>query len=135
LPSLCAAIGEHELPVLAFDYSYQSRDEALVVKYGEPVIGAVWEIGPAATKVPITGATVTLEDPTQGVVVYVDRGPTKFVGRVGATATNADGFFMVYTKGPPTNITVTSPLHNAVRYKVATSADYPATLLAALTRR
>lgn len=133
-PSLCAATGEIELGTIAFDYMYQSRDMDLIAQFGEPVLGAAWETG--ATKAPIAGATVTLEDPTQGVVVYVDKGTTgRFVPRPGATSTSADGFFLVYLKGAPTNITVTGPNHASVRYKVATSADYPTTLIAALTRR
>jgi hypothetical protein len=131
-PALCAAPGELELPIIAFDYMFQSRDVNLVAQYGEPVLGAVWETG---TKLPVAGATVTLEDPTQGTVVYVEKGTTKFTPKPGATSTPADGFFMVYLKGPPTNITVTSPLHNALPYKVATTPDYPTTLIAALTRR
>lgn len=135
LPTLCAPPGELELPVVPYDASYSSRDGALVAQYGEPLIGAVWEVGTAATKVPVAGATVTLDDPTQGTVVYVERGVTKLTPRVGATATAGEGFFMVYTKGAPTTITVASPAHNPQKYKIATSADYPATLIAALTRR
>ena len=133
--SLCAAPGEIELGTISFDYMYQSRDVDLVAQYGEPVLGAAWEKGSVPIS-SIAGATVTLEDPTQGVVVYVDKGTTgRFVPRTGATATSADGFFMVYLKGAPTTITVTSPQHTAVRYKVATSADYPSTLIATLARR
>jgi hypothetical protein len=137
LPTLCAPAGEIELPIIAMDFSYQSRDLTLVAQYGEPVIGAVWEIGAAAAKVPITGATVTLDDPSQGIVVYVERSVTntKLQQRVGAASTAGEAFFMVYTKGAPTTITVTSPLHTTQKYKIATSADYPATLIAALTRR
>lgn len=137
LPTLCAPAGELELPIIAFDFSYQSRDLALVEQYGEPMIGAVWEVGTGTTRVPITGATVTLDDPTQGTVVYVERSVTntKLQQRVGAASTAGDAFFMVYTKGTPTTITVSSPLHNPQKYKIATSADYPATLIAALTRR
>jgi hypothetical protein len=137
LPTLCGAPGEVELPIIAMDFSYQSRDLALVAQYGEPLFGAVWEVGAGATKVPVTGATVTLDDPSQGTVVYVERSPTntKLQQRVGAASTTGEAFFMVYAKGPPTTITVTSPLHNPQKYKIATSADYPATLVAALTRR
>lgn len=133
--SVCAAPGELELPIIASDYAFQSLDFDLIRAHGDPVFGAAWEVGTAATKVPVAGATVTLEDPSQGTVVYVDKGPTKFTVRPGATSTGPDGFFLVYVKGAPTNITVTGPQHNAVRYKVATSADSYSTVIAALTRR
>jgi hypothetical protein len=137
LPTLCAPAGEIELPIMAMDFSYQSRDLTLVAKYGEPVFGAVWEVGAGATKIPVTGATVTLDDPNAGTVVYVERSitNTKLQQRVGAASTAGEAFFMVYTKGAPTTITVASPLHAPQKYKIASSADYPATLVAALTRR
>ncbi len=133
-PLVCGAPGEIELPIIPFDYMFQSRDPQLVAQYGEPVLGAAWEASTAATKVPLANATVTLDDPSQGTVVYVDRAATSFVKRTG-TSTGPDGLFLVYIKGPPTTITVSEPLHTPVKYKVASSPDYPATILATLARR
>lgn len=132
-PTLCAATGEVELGVVAYDYMNQSRDVELIAQYGQPVLGAVWEISANAMKTPIANATVTLDDPSQGTVVYYDRGPSRFT-KAASNATTADGFFMVYLKGGPTTITVSSPIHASQKYKIATAEDY-STLVAALTRR
>jgi hypothetical protein len=133
-PSLCAGPGEIEVPVLPADYLGQSIDPTLYAAYGQPVVGAVFEVGSAASKVPVQGATVQLDAGTQGKVVYVDRSDTRFVARTGA-ATGPEGLFLVYLKGEPTSITVASPLHATQAYRVASAAGFPSTLIATIPRR
>ena len=135
LPTLCGPADELELPTIAIEYAGQSIDRDLVAQYGNPVFGAVYEVGTAATKTAIGNATVTLDDPTQGKVVYVDRGATSFTPRAGATGTGTEGWFMVYLKGAPTTITVSEPLHAPVKYKIASHEYGPTTIIAALNKR
>ena len=132
-PTLCGQPGEVELGMLPFDFAGQSRDPALAAEYGDPLFGVVYEASTAMMKTSVAGATVTLDDPSQGKVVYVEKGATQFRA-LPQTSTNADGFFMVYLKGRPTTITISSPVHRAQKYKVASPLFRPTTLIAALTR-
>lgn len=131
-PTLCAATNELELPVIDDQTAFTSVDTNLVRQYGQPVYGAVFKASPAsvATKASITGATVELEDPTQGTVVYVEPNASKLVP-TGGSATGASGMFMIYLKGEPTNVIVKSG-GSQQRYLVASSAMEPSTLLAVL---
>lgn len=131
-PTLCAGPNELELGTMNDLTAFASIDTALVKQYGEPVYGAVFKASPAATttKAIITGATVELEDPTQGKVVYVDPGASKLVPNAG-TSTSASGMFMIYIKGEPTTVIVKSG-GNQQKYTVATAPGVPKTLIAVL---
>lgn len=133
-PSLCGTPDQVDIPVMTYAYAGVSRDDALYTEYGEPVIGAVFEVGTAATKTAIGGATVELADPAQGEVVYVQRGANKLEIVAGARGTNADGLFMVYLRGPPTAITITSTGHKARTFVVASAPESPVTMFAALEK-
>lgn len=132
-PALCANPGEVELAVIDPIYAGASIETALVQQYGQPVFGAVYKQSPAATatKVPITGATVELEDPTQGTVVYVAPGVTKLMPLAGATGTDPSGMFIIYLKGDATSVIVKSG-GTQQRYNVASQSNLPPTLLAVL---
>jgi hypothetical protein len=131
-PTLCGGPNELELATMDDLTAFASIDTALVKQYGQPVYGAVFKASPAATatKAVITGATVELEDPTQGKVVYVDPGASKLVPN-GGTSTGASGMFMIYVKGEPTAVIVKSG-GSQQRYIVATAPGVPKTLLAVL---
>lgn len=133
-PTLCAQPGEVELPVMDATYAASSVDNLLADQHGRPVFGAVFEASGAAvtTKVPLAGATIELGDPSAGLVVYTARGATKLTATPGATATGADGTFVIYISGEPTSIMVTAPGHVAERYLIASNGDLPPTLLAVL---
>ncbi len=131
-PTLCA--GPNELEVAAIDEltAFNSIDSSLAQQYGSPVFGAVWRASSAATvtKAPIVGATVTLEDPTQGKVVYVEPGASKLMATT-STSTGASGMFIVYLKGESTTVIVHSGATQQ-RYTIASQATLPPTLLAVL---
>lgn len=135
-PTLCAAPGQIELPVLSQAYDLASRDDELTTEYGAPIVGAAWEVStdPAAPKKPIPGATVELEDPSLGKVVYVDMGANELEPIAGATSTGANGLFMVYLKGPRTKITVKAGGYRAQTYTAASALDWSNTLMAALPK-
>jgi hypothetical protein len=86
------------------------------------------------TKAPIVGATVDLEDPTQGTVVYVQRGTNKLEPISGARATMGDGLFIAYIKGGPTGMLVKAAGHTPQRINVAASGEMPTTVIAALVK-
>ncbi len=132
-PALCANPGEVELAVIDPTYAGASIETALLQQWGEPVFGAVYKQSPAATvtKVPIAAATVELEDPTQGTVVYVAPGVSKLMPLPGATGTDPSGMFMIYLKGDATTVVVKSG-GTQQRYNVASQGDLPPTLLAVL---
>jgi hypothetical protein len=131
-PTLCGGPNELELATMDDLTAFASIDTTLVKQYGLPVYGAVFKASPPATttKAVITGATVELEDPTQGKVVFVDPGPSKLVANAG-TSTSASGMFMIYLKGEPTAVIVKSG-GSQQRYIVASTGDEPSTLLAVL---
>ena len=128
--TLCAAPGELELAVIDNFYAFTSIDTALLQQYGPPVFGAVYQKGPptVAFSSPIAGATVQLDDPTQGKVVYVQPGPNKLVPLSGGS-TDAGGMFIVYLKGDATGISVKVG-GTSKRYTVASHNTAPPTLLA-----
>ena len=132
-PVLCANPGEIELAVIDPIYAGASIETALVQQWGEPIFGAVYKQSPAATvtKAPIAGATVELEDPTQGTVVYVAPGVSKLMPLAGATGTDPSGMFMIYLKGDATSVVIKSG-GSQQRYNVASQGDLPPTLLAVL---
>lgn len=132
VPTLCGAPNEVELATMDDLIAFASIDTVLVKQYGLPVYGAVFKASPAATatKAVITGATVELEDPTQGKVVYVDPTSSKLAPN-GGTSTSASGMFMIYLKGEPTAVIVKSG-GSQQRYIVASTGSEPATLLAVL---
>jgi hypothetical protein len=132
--TLCAGANEIELPVIDFSFAGASVDTAIARDYGQPVFGAIYKQSAATvlTKAPIVGATVELEDPTQGKVVYVTPTSTKYVPIQGGTSTGPDGLFMVYLKGEAATLIVKSGTSQQ-RYTVATQDDQlSATLLAVL---
>jgi hypothetical protein len=130
--TLCGSPGEIELATIDDLVAFASIDTNLVKEYGLPVYGAVFKASPAATltKTVITGATVELEDPTQGKVVYVEPGPSKLAPN-GGTSTGASGMFMIYLKGEPTGVIVKGG-GSQQRYIVASTGYEPSTLLAVL---
>jgi hypothetical protein len=132
-PALCANPGEVELAVIDPIYAGASIETALVQEWGQPIFGAVYKQSPATTttKVPIAGATVELEDPTQGTVVYVAPGVSKLMPLAGATGTDPSGMFIIYLKGDATSVLVKSG-GTQQRYNVASQGDLPPTLLAVL---
>lgn len=132
-PTICGLPGELELPVLDDLIPGTSLDPALMQQYGVPVFGVVWKQSPATTtvKAAIAGATVELEDPTQGKVVYTQFGAGKLTAIPNATSTGADGTFMVYLKGEATTLIVKQGASQQ-RLIVASSRDYPATVFAVL---
>ncbi len=131
-PTLCAGANELELGVIDELVAANSFDPALVQQYGAPVFGAVWRASPAATviKAPVAGATVELEDPTQGKVVYVEPSASKLTATAG-TSTGASGMFIVYLKGAAATVTVRYGVTQQ-RYTIASQATLPPTLLAVL---
>lgn len=130
-PTLCAAPGELELPVIDSFYASASIDTPMVQQYGPPVFGAVYKKGPAtiASSTAIAGATVQLDDPTQGKVVYVQPTANKLVPIAGATATDSSGMFIIYLKGDATGASVTVA-GSSQRYTIASHSTAPPTLLA-----
>jgi hypothetical protein len=130
-PTLCAAPGELELAVIDNFYAFGSIDTALVQQYGPPVFGAVYKKAPPtiAYHTAIAGATVELEDPAQGKVIYVMPGANKLLPIGGATATDSSGMFIVYLKGDASSITVKAG-GASQRYTVASHNTAPPTLLA-----
>ena len=131
-PTLCAGPNELEIAAINGVVAFNSIDTALTQKYGQPVFGAVWKASPAATvtKAPIAGATVALEDPTQGKVVYVEPGASKLTATAG-TSTGPSGMFIVYLKGESSTVIVRSGASQQ-RYTIASQAALPPTLLAVL---
>jgi len=130
--TLCGGANELELATIDDLTAFASVDTALVRQYGQPVFGAAFKASSASTltKVIAAGATVELEDPTQGKVVYVDPGPSKLVPN-GGTSTSASGMFMIYIKGEPTAVIVKQG-GTQQRYIVASTGYEPSTLLAVL---
>jgi hypothetical protein len=133
-PTLCGDTGQLELAVLPQAYVDMSREADLVARYGEPVFGAVWEPTNSSTEIAIPDATVELSDPTQGAVFYVQRGAARFTRIDGAHGTNAEGWFVAYIRGEPTNLIVKAAGHAPHSIQVGTTPDWPSTVLVALPR-
>lgn len=129
--TLCANPGEIELPAIDFLVAGMSIETALIAQYGDPVFGAVVRASTTLDKVPIQGATIELDEPDKGTVVYVRPGAGKLERIEGATSTGPDGLFMVYLEGEPTTLTIRSGASQQ-RLVVASTPGRPATVLAAL---
>lgn len=127
---------ELEVAALPFSFANRSRDDALLAEYGEPVIGAVFAkpADPMAPRTPLANATVTVGgEALNARVVYANPDATQSqLVPSGGAATNASGFFLVYMKGMPTQISVTAPGHKTQTFTVASSLDWPSTLAVAL---
>jgi len=131
-PTLCGDPGELEVAALPLSLTAASRDAALIAQYGEPVFGAVWEPSLIGADHAISGATVELADPSQGTVVYVQRGTGTLDPIASARATGTDGLFIAYLRGEPTSLIVKAPGHVQETLQVASSPDWPSTVLAVL---
>jgi hypothetical protein len=134
-PLLCGDSGQLEVATLPLTYTDLSREPSLVAQYGPPVFGAVFEPTNSDTEIPIAGATVELADPAQGKVFYLQRGADRFTRIGGATATAADGLFVAYIHGEPTNLVVKAAGHVPQTLQVASTPEFPSTVLAALPRQ
>jgi hypothetical protein len=132
VPTLCGAPGELEVVSLPLPYIAMSTEDALTAQYGEAVFGAVWEPSDVATKAPIANATVELADPTQGQVFYLQRGATQLTRLDGARGTGADGLFVAYIRGEPASLVIKAAGHTSQVLRVASTADWPSTVLVAL---
>lgn len=94
-PTVCAAVGAIELPVIADSLARSGFDADLVAQFGPPVVGFVWD---KATKAPLANVVVTVSDASRGRVVYASLTSTAITAS-GGSATDATGTFLVYTSG------------------------------------
>ena len=125
-PLLCGgAAGTVEVGILP-DVYYTYYDHTLADQYGAPTFGTTWDV---ATKTVLTGATVTIDAPGAGQVVYAEPGAGGLTTH--DAPTGASGFFMVYGKGAVA-ITVSAPGHASEHYIVAGTPNDNATVIAAL---
>jgi hypothetical protein len=135
-PTLCGDPGEIEITALPQASASSSTDAALVKQYGSPVFGAVWEpSSSSSSETALAGATVELADPSQGKIVYGDIGfgvPPTVTPIPNAQSTNASGLFIAYIRGEPTNLIVRAPGHATQTLRVASTPDWPSTLIAVL---
>ena len=138
---LCGAADETE--IVSVPLSALPSLPPPTATYGTMVIGAVWETA-GASKAPLANATVTLLDPSQGTVAYVDLAiqagvsPPRFQPLIpvnGATATTSTGGFIIYLKGDPTNLVVSAPGHTTRIVRVASAPDVIGTLVVPLSRQ
>ena len=106
-PHVCSAPDEIEAPVIARSVSDASTDPRLVADFGPATFGAVWgTVG--GTKQPLSGAVLTVSDPTKATVVYLDAPATTGALRdLGSQASGTSGMFAVYAKGI-VNLTITA---------------------------
>jgi hypothetical protein len=137
--TLCGEGDEDEVASLPRQVIMDSTDPALVRQYGPPVFGAVWELSDSFVKSAIGGATVALQDPAQGKVVYVDTPGiltlTTLTPIENARSTAASGLFVVYLRGEPTNLIVSAPGHVTQTLKIASAPDWPSSTLVAVLPR
>ena len=107
-PTVCAAAGELEVPMLDWADALPSYDDALQADNLGVVIGTVWD---ASLKVPVANAQVRIIE-GEGQIVYGswDAVGSRFVANTGGSATTAGGMFMLYANDP-VMVTVTSGLH------------------------
>jgi hypothetical protein len=138
---LCGDANEVEIAAISVAQAEAEFDRTLMLTYGQPVFGAVWEAG---TRTPITGATVELADASQGKVVYVDvsvdaaASPPrvrKMAEVPGATSTTAGGAFVAYIGGVTTNLIVKAANHVTQTVRIASAPDQLATVVVALARQ
>jgi hypothetical protein len=93
----CATGTEIEAPMISLATATATQDLPKITKWGSLVIGAAWGTAP------LVGATVTLDDPSKGEVIYYDM-PAGVENGTGAltvhagTSTGASGLFGVYTR-------------------------------------
>ncbi len=93
----CATGTEYEAAIVNSNVATATQDLPRVTKWGSLVIGAAWGTAP------LVGATVTIDPPTAGEVVYFDMPPGVETGVGGltvraGTATGASGLFGIYTR-------------------------------------
>jgi hypothetical protein len=90
----CAMANELEVALVDNVFSDNSVDTAIEEQFRGVIVGAVVD----ATKTPIAGATVSVDE-ALGKVVYVnlDLAGARFVPVANAQATTASGMFMLYT--------------------------------------
>lgn len=138
---LCGEVNDVEIVAAPITDNVTSVDPTLLVAYGPPVFGAVWEAG---TRTPIANATVELADPAQGTVVYIDLGIDAGVSPprlrrmaqiAGAASTTAGGGFIAYVRGTATNLIVKAPDHVTQTLRIASTPDQISTMIVALTRQ
>lgn len=94
-PTLCAATGAVELPVISESLARSGFDANLVAQFGPPVVGFVWD---KTSKTPLANVTIGLSDASRGRVVYTSL-TTSALTPSGGNATDATGSFLVYTAG------------------------------------
>jgi len=106
-PTICAAAGEIEVPILHAATVVASADPTIVEQHHGAVIVAIWD---ATTKKPVTGATLTIDE-GDGVIVYGDWNLTQARFEPSRDlATAARGLAMVYSE-EPVKLTVSAPGH------------------------
>ena len=101
--AVCAQAGELEEPLINGNTAFMSIDTPVQNQSGPPTFGVVWS-GSGDAGAAVAGATVTLDDPTAGVVEFLDVPAGAVTGAVGMTklpaqATSASGMFVVYSHG------------------------------------
>lgn len=127
-PTLCGgAPGTVEVGVLP-DLYYGYFDKQLAQQFNAPTYGTTWDL---PTKTALTGATITIDAPGQGQVVYAEPGAGGLTTH--DAPTGASGLFLVYAKGAVA-ITVTAPGHVAEHYIVAGTPQDNPTVIAALPK-
>jgi hypothetical protein len=124
----CAGAGEIDVPVL--DNVLFQGAVATVSGRSQVLVGAAFT-QQGTTTTSLRGATVTLDDPNAGEIVYLVRTSQGFT-RSSEAFTGTEGWFAVgLSQGHATAITVTAPLHRPQRFTIATAANR-ATVLAAV---
>lgn len=93
-PPVCARAGELEAPVIDYNVFSASIDQALIAKFPDVIVGAVWKNNGTANA-PLAGATVTI-DASVGKVFYVEPNAGKLAPTLG-TMTGQSGMFLLYT--------------------------------------
>jgi len=123
---VCATGTEIEAPMIDLDVHTATQDLSKITQWGSLLVGAVYGTQP------IAGATVTLDEPDKGEVVYFDLPPGVEAGTGaltvrGGQSTGPSGLFGVYTASL-VNITVTSN-GKIVKRVVVGSGDAASTVI------
>lgn len=107
---LCTTGTQIEMPFINGEIADQSVDHTKVEEYGGWVVGAVWGVDAAGTKVALSTATVKPADAEMASVVYASymAGAALIKLLPTATATDATGMFVAYV-GTPTDFVVSAP--------------------------
>ncbi len=108
-PTICAGANETEVPIFPYATAVSSWDDAIVADHKGAVLVSVWD---AATKKPITGATITISTGA-GQVVYGDWNVAQAKFIPGGSATAARGLAMVYSNEPAV-VTIAAPGHRSI---------------------